>query len=98
MSQSTEGASMLTEEMLSRLDERAAIYDRDNAFFTEDFEELRKGGYLLAAVPVEFGGAGLGLDEYVQLQQRLAYRAAPTALAVNMHCYWTGVASDLLRS
>jgi alkylation response protein AidB-like acyl-CoA dehydrogenase len=91
-------APLLTDEMLARFDERAPTYDRENRFFTEDFEELRDSGYLLAAVPTEFGGSGLGLDEYSKLQSQLAYYAAPTALAVNMHCYWTGLAADLLKT
>jgi alkylation response protein AidB-like acyl-CoA dehydrogenase len=91
-------AGMLTEEMLARFDERAPGYDRENRFFDEDFQELRDSGYLLAAVPSEFGGSGLGLDAYVRLQRELGYVAPATALAVNMHCYWTGVAADLLRA
>ena len=93
----TRTEELLTDDMLKRFDERAPVYDRENRFFTEDFEELQGSGYLLATVPEEFGGSGLGLDEYSQLQRRLAYVAPATALAVNMHCYWTGVASDLLR-
>ena len=73
-------------------------YDRENRFFDEDWDELRESGYLLAAVPTEFGGAGLGLDEVVNLQGRLAYHAPATAVAVNMHLYWTGVAADLLSA
>ena len=88
---------MLSPEMLARFDERAAIYDRENRFFTEDFEELRAAGYLLAAVPTEFGGAGLNLSEVMQHQRRLAYVAPATAVATNMHLYWTGVAADLYR-
>ncbi len=88
---------LLTDEMLARFDERAPIYDRENRFFDEDFAELRESGYLLAAVPTEYGRRGLGLDEYSQLARRLAYVAPATALAVNMHVYWTGVAADLLR-
>ena len=41
--------------------------------FGEDFDELHRSGYLLAAVPTEFGGSGLGLDGYSQLVRRLAY-------------------------
>ena len=89
---------LLTTDMLGRFDERAPIYDRDNTFFTEDFEELRQSGYLNAALPTEFGGSDLRLDAYVRLQGRLAYVAPATALAVNMHVYWTGVAADLLRA
>jgi alkylation response protein AidB-like acyl-CoA dehydrogenase len=84
--------------MLARFDERAPRYDRENRFFAEDFEELRESGFLLLAVPPEFGGHGLGLHEYSRLARRLAYVAPATALAVNMHVYWTGVAADLLRN
>src|SRR5262249_54438632 len=31
-------------------------------------------------------------------QRRLAYRAPATALATNMHLYWTGIAADLYRA
>ncbi|HEX8802786.1 MAG TPA: acyl-CoA dehydrogenase family protein [Acidimicrobiales bacterium] len=90
-------ATLLTEDMLARFDERAPQYDRENRFFTEDFDELRGSGYLLAAVPVDRGGSGLGLDQVMRLQQRLAYHAPATAVAVNMHLYWTGLSADLLR-
>jgi alkylation response protein AidB-like acyl-CoA dehydrogenase len=86
---------LLTEELLARFDERAPIYDREHRFFQEDFEELRDRGYLLAAVPTAFGGAGLTFAEVQDLQRRLAYVAPATALAVNMHFYWTGVAAQL---
>jgi alkylation response protein AidB-like acyl-CoA dehydrogenase len=90
-------SELLTEDMLERFDQRAPVYDRENRFFDEDWEELKDSGYLLATALTEFGGSGLGLDEYSRLQQRIAYVAPATALAVNMHCYWTGVASDLIR-
>ena len=94
----TAPASVLTESLLTRCGERAASYDRDNRFFMEDFEELRDAGYLLMAVPKELGGLGLSLAEVCLEQRRLAYHAAPTAIAINMHLYWTGVAADLWRS
>ena len=89
---------LLSDEMLARFDERAPMYDRENRFFDEDWRELEGSGYLLGPVPTELGGAGLGLDDYVRLQQRIGYVAPATALATNMHCYWMGVAADLLRA
>ena len=89
---------VLTTEMLARFDERAPQYDHDNQFFDEDFEELRASGYLNIAVPEELGGGGLRLDEVCKLQRKLAYHAPATAVAVNMHLYWTGMAADLWRS
>jgi alkylation response protein AidB-like acyl-CoA dehydrogenase len=89
--------TLLTSEMLARFDERAPVYDRENRFFDEDWQELNDSGFVLASVPTELGGSGLDLREYVGVLRQLAYVAPATALAVNMHCYWTGVASDLLR-
>jgi len=85
------------EEIFQRCSERAATYDRENRFFTEDFEELRDAGYLLMPVPKKFGGFGMSLAEIVQKQRELAYYAAPTALAINMHLYWIGLVADLWR-
>ncbi len=90
--------SVLKDDMLERFAARAPAYDRESRFFTEDFEELRESGYLLLAVPEELGGGGRSLAEVVREQRRLGYYAAPTALAVNMHLYWTGVAADLWRA
>jgi alkylation response protein AidB-like acyl-CoA dehydrogenase len=89
--------SLLTDEMLARFASRAAAYDRENRFFQEDFDELRAAKYLLMPVPKEFGGAGMTLAEVCREQQRLAYHAPATALAVNMHLYWVGIAADLWR-
>lgn len=90
--------SPLTDRLLAECGARARRYDEQNSFFTDDFRELREAGYLRLAVPVELGGFGLTLAEVVREQRRLAYHAAPTALAINMHLYWTGVAADLWRA
>lgn len=87
----------LTDEMLARFDSRAAGYDRENRFFDQDFEELRGAKYLVMPLPKKFGGPGLSLAEVCREQRRLAYYAPATALAVNMHLYWVGVAADLWR-
>jgi alkylation response protein AidB-like acyl-CoA dehydrogenase len=89
--------SLLTGEILARFESRAATYDRENRFFDQDFEELRTTGYLRLPVPVELGGAGFTLAQMAREQRRLAYYAPATALAVNMHIYWVGLAADLWR-
>src|SRR5690349_16537689 len=90
--------STLTDEMLARFAGRAAAYDRENRFFQEDFDELRAAKYLLMPVPTQFGGSGMKLAEVCREQRRLAYHAPATALAVNMHLYWVGIAADLWRA
>ena len=88
---------VLTEEMLARFASRAPACDLENRFVDEDFEELRAAKYLLLPLPSEFGGAGMTLAQVCREQRRLAYHAPATALAVNMHLYWLGVAADLWR-
>ena len=75
----------LDPELLNRIRSRAAQYDRDNSFFTEDLAELRDAGYL----------APRSLLETARDQRFLAAFAPATALGINMHLVWTGVARVL---
>ena len=42
---------LLTDDMLARFDERAPVYDRENRFLDEDFEDLTASGYLKSTIP-----------------------------------------------
>jgi len=86
---------LLPDDLLERIRGRAAGYDETNGFFSEDLTELAAAGYLKLFVPVSDGGSGLGLEAAVRCQRRLATAAPATALAVNMHLVWTGVARVL---
>ncbi len=88
--------SILSDGLLQSIHERAAGYDSDNSFFAEDLAELRAAGYLTALVPKNLGGLGLTLRETAHEQVRLAAAAPATALAVNMHLVWTGIAKTML--
>lgn len=75
----------LTPDLLARIRERAPRYDRDNAFFAEDLDELRAAGYL----------APRSLLDTARDQRLLAAHAPATALGINMHHVWVGVARVL---
>jgi alkylation response protein AidB-like acyl-CoA dehydrogenase len=96
MSDTAPIASVLTDQLIARWGERADD-DRENCFIAENFEELKRVGYLKASIPRELGGLGMSLPEVCHEQRRLAYRAPATALAINMHLTWMGVAADLFR-
>ena len=96
LSQNT--GAVLSDSLLEQFAARSQTYDRENKFFTEDFEQLRQAGYLKIAIPKELGGLGYTLAQVALEQRRLAYHAPATALATNMHIYWTGVAADLYRT
>jgi alkylation response protein AidB-like acyl-CoA dehydrogenase len=85
-------AVVLDDELLERIAARAPGYDAANAFCTEDLDQLRAAGYLRLGVPVERGGAGLGLAATSAVQRRLAEAAPATALGLGMHQVWVQAA------
>ena len=91
-------AMLLDQEILDRCRSRAAGYDLDNRFCQEDFDDLKSAGYLHMALPEAFGGPGMRLLEVGRETRRLAQYAPATALCINMHNYWVGVAADLWRA
>ncbi|WP_430592802.1 acyl-CoA dehydrogenase family protein [Humidisolicoccus flavus] len=72
-------------EILVRIRERAAEYDAENRFFTEDLEELRAHGYLHSD----------SLLNLVRSQRELASHAPATALGLSMHHVIVGMARGL---
>jgi len=87
--------TLLTDDLLARVAERAPVHDRENTFPHADLDDLRDAGYLRAFVPEALGGAGLSLEEVAREQVRLAGAAPATALSVNMHLVVTGMAAVL---
>ena len=67
--------SVLSQEILTGCAENAGANDRNNTFFTEDFERLKDAGYLKGPIPAEFGGAGLNLLQ--SCQELLAHISTP---------------------
>jgi alkylation response protein AidB-like acyl-CoA dehydrogenase len=90
-------ATHLPTDMLERFRARAGDLDRTNSYFEDDLAELAGVGYLAAAVPAELGGWGLDLAQLAASQRRLARYAPATALAMSMHSYWIGIATEFER-
>lgn len=85
--------AVLTDEILTGIGQRAASYDERNEFPYKDLEVLRQTGYLAALSAKDAGGLGWNFAAVVDAQKTLAAHAPATALAVNMHLIWSGVAS-----
>ena len=88
----------LSNDLLTRIHERAGAHDLANEFPVDDLKDLREAGYLSAFVPEEYGGAGLSLEEIAAEQTRLAKAAPGTALGINMHQIIVGLGRHLLRN
>ena len=64
---------------------RAEKIDKEGRFPFENFEELKKSGYVALTVPEKFGGEAIDLYEFVMLQERIATGDAATALSIGWH-------------
>lgn len=80
-------SSVLTDDVLAGMRERAPGYDQRNEFFHEDLEILRNIGYLKSRPLSQMAGD----------QRRLAAHAPATALGIGMHLTWMGVARDMVN-
>jgi alkylation response protein AidB-like acyl-CoA dehydrogenase len=86
---------VLDEAMLESFRQRAAGFDATARFPYDDLADLRRIGWLTAAMPQQRGGFGLDLATLAAEQRRLARYAPATALSTGMHHYWVGLAATL---
>lgn len=73
------------DRLAKELEKTAEHYDETGAFPVENFEFLKKEGYLKLTVPKEYGGDEISLYEMLLVQERLARGDSSTALAVGWH-------------
>src|SRR5512138_3152529 len=86
----------------ARFAPRAAEYDRDARFPTENYNDMRDAGLLGLCVPKQHGGLGARYRTYMTTAAEIGRYCGATALTYNMHvcsCLWSGpLADDLTMS
>ncbi|MGB1209474.1 MAG: acyl-CoA dehydrogenase family protein, partial [Paracoccaceae bacterium] len=78
---------------------RAATYDREASFPTENYRDLAASGLLGICIPESEGGLGADLKTYMLTAAEIGRFCGSTALTFNMHvssCLWTGDLLDQL--
>lgn len=78
---------------------RAATYDRNASFPTENYQDLAASGLLGICIPKSEGGLGADLKTYMLAASEIGRYCGATALTFNMHvssCLWTGGLLDQL--
>lgn len=73
------------------ISQRAADYDANASFPTEDFRDLHQAGLLLATLPEKDGGLGYGFDDgdplsFFTIIERIATVSPATAHCYQVHC------------
>jgi alkylation response protein AidB-like acyl-CoA dehydrogenase len=79
---------------------RAAKYDREASFPTENYRDLANSGLLGICIPESEGGIGADLKTYMLTAAEIGRFCGATALTFNMHvssCLWTGDLLDQLE-
>ena len=77
--------------------DRAAEWDRDAIFPTQNYDDMREAGLLAVCIPEAQGGMGADFRAYALTAAELGRYCGATALTWNMHvcsCLWTGALAD----
>ena len=82
-------------DMAAEFAVRSSEHDRDATHPTENYDRLRREGFLALTIPKAFGGMGAGFLSHTLAYESLAQGCPATALAFNMH---TSVVMPLLES
>ena len=76
----------LAEQHAADFATRAEQHDRDNSYVAENFDLMKKSGFLAAAAPAQFGGLGVeSVHDITVAISRLARGCAASAICANMH-------------
>ncbi|MCM3719552.1 acyl-CoA dehydrogenase family protein [Fictibacillus phosphorivorans] len=73
------------EELKEIFSTRADAIDSEGVFPYKNFADLKNANFLSLTIPKEYGGKGLNLLEYLQVQEIIAQGDAPTALSLGWH-------------
>ena len=76
---------------------RAAAYDREATFPTENYRDLHQAGLLGISIPKKHGGLGADYQTYALTAAEIGRYCGATALTWNMHVcstLWTGPLAD----
>ncbi|MCH2493872.1 MAG: acyl-CoA dehydrogenase family protein [Gammaproteobacteria bacterium] len=96
-SQERELSTVARELGQSRFAERAAGYDREASFPTENYRDMHEAGLLGICIPQSDGGHGAPLRCYALAAAEIGRYCGATALTWNMHvssCLWSGALTD----
>src|SRR5581483_10065242 len=79
---------------------RAAAFDRDATFPTENYRDLHRTGLLGISIPKQHGGLGADYQTYALAAAEIGRYCGATALTWNMHVcstLWSGPLADDLE-
>ncbi len=85
----------LCAELGQKFSERAAKYDAEGRFPTENFQDLKDAGLLSIMIPRSHGGIGADFYTYTRALEQIAMGDSSTGLAFNMHNIAVGTLAEV---
>ena len=98
--QQTELTALARQLGQEKFAERAAHYDREAIFPTENYQDMYEAGLMGICIPKEYGGHGADFMTYAMVAAEIGRYCGATALTWNMHVastLWTGALTDDLE-
>ena len=78
-----ERARSISEEFANR----AVAYDQNGEFVSDNYRDLRRGGFFSAGIPVELGGGGATYEDLSSVIREIGRNCGSTALSFAMHTH-----------
>ena len=75
----------LIDQLGEQLATNGIIHDQRDSFVADNYQLLKKNGYLTAMIPESLGGAGISYNDMCKILIKIALYCPATALALSMH-------------
>ncbi|MCK0146533.1 acyl-CoA dehydrogenase family protein [Arenibacter sp. F26102] len=75
----------LIDQLGDQLAANGSAHDKADTFVADNYQLLKKHGYLTAMIPKELGGAGVSFTDMCAILVKIAQYCSSTALALSMH-------------
>ena len=98
MDEKTQRLLTTCDELAQKFSTRAARYDSEASFPTENYADMREAGLIGLMVPESHGGIGADFLQYTKAAGRLAQGDASTAVTFNMHNIIMGTLAEVDES
>lgn len=75
----------LIDQLGDQLAANGIVHDKDDTFVADNYQILKKNGFLTAMIPKALGGAGVPFTDMCTILVKIAQYCPSTALALSMH-------------
>lgn len=76
---------LIIDQLGEQLEANGITHDQNDSFVANNYQLLKKNGYLTAMIPKSLGGGGVSFKDMCEILVKIAHYCPSTALALSMH-------------